>query len=132
MARAATARSSGAPAAKRSTIRSPRERTPARRMAPPIEHRILVTAALCLLAFGAVMVYSASSPLGVIGGRGYGTGQFIRYLVFGVLGLAGMHVLSRRGLSLLNRRVVSILLIGSFVLLLLVMVPGFGVEVNGA
>jgi cell division protein FtsW len=101
-------------------------------VAPPIEHRILVTAALCLLAFGAVMVYSASSPLGVIGGRGYGTGQFIRYLVFGVLGLAGMHVLSRRGLSLLNRRVVSILLIGSFVLLLLVMVPGFGVEVNGA
>ena len=83
-----------------------------------------MTAALCLLAFGAVMVYSASSPLGVIGGRGYGTGQFIRYLVFGALGLAGMHVLSRRGLALLNRRVVSILLIGSFALLLLVMVPG--------
>ena len=103
MARAAAARSSGASAAKRSTIRSdPASATAARRVAPPIEHRILMTAALCLLAFGAVMVYSASSPLGVIGGRGYGTGEFVRYLVFGALGLAGMHVLSRRGLDLLN------------------------------
>src|SRR5436305_9452463 len=104
MARAATARSSGEPAAKRTTIRNQRERTPARRVAPPLEHRILVTATLCLLAFGAVMVYSASSPLGVIGGRGYGTGQFVRYLVFGALGLAGMHLLSRRGLELLDER----------------------------
>ena len=28
---------------------------------PSLEHRILLTATLCLLAFGAVMVYSASS-----------------------------------------------------------------------
>ena len=35
-----------------------------RRPAPPLEHRILTTATLCLLAFGAVMVYSASSPIG--------------------------------------------------------------------
>ena len=132
MARAAAARSSGAPAAKRPTIRSPRERTPARRVAPPLEHRILMTAALCLLAFGAVMVYSASSPLGVIGGRGYGTGEFVRYLVFGALGLAGMHVLARRGMDLVNERVVRMLLIVSFCLLFLVMVPGFGVQVNGA
>ena len=132
MARAATARSSGAPAAKRSTIRNPRERTPARRVAPPLEHRILMTAALCLLAFGAVMVYSASSPLGVIGGRGYGTGEFVRYLVFGALGLAGMHLLARRGMDLLNERMVRTLLIVSFSLLVLVMVPGFGVQVNGA
>ncbi len=38
--------------------------TTTRRVAPPLEHRILMTATLCLLAFGAVMVYSASSPLG--------------------------------------------------------------------
>jgi cell division protein FtsW len=101
-------------------------------VAPPLEHRILMTAALCLLAFGAVMVYSASSPLGVIGGRGYGTGEFVRYLVFGALGLAGMHVLARRGMDLLNERMVRTLLIVSFCLLVLVMVPGFGVQVNGA
>ncbi len=65
---------------------------------------ILMTAALCLLAFGAVMVYSASSPLGVLNGQGNGTGDFIRYLVFGAVGLVAMHVLERRGLALLNER----------------------------
>src|SRR5436305_721848 len=103
-----------------------------KRIPPPLEHRILMTAALCLLAFGAVMVYSASSPLGVIGGRGYGTGEFVRYLVFGAMGLAGMHVLARRGMELFNERMVRTLLIVSFCLLVLVMVPGFGVQVNGA
>ena len=109
-------------------LRSSRRRAP-----PPLEHRILVTATLCLLAFGAVMVYSASAPLGVLGGRGgTGTGEFIRYLVFGALGLAVMHVLSKRGLSLLDPRLVNLLLLGSFGLLLLVLVPGFGVRINGA
>jgi cell division protein FtsW len=132
MARAAAARSSGPPAAKGAPNRSQRERAAARRVAPPLEHRILMTATLCLLAFGAVMVYSASSPRGVIGGRGYGTGEFVRYLVFGALGLAAMHVLARRGLALLDRRLVSLLLLASFALLVLVMVPGFGVQVSGA
>jgi cell division protein FtsW len=91
-----------------------------------------MTATLCLLAFGAVMVYSASSPLGVLGGRGNGTAEFVRYLIFGGAGLAAMHLLSRRGIALLDRRVVNTLLAVSFVLLLMVLVPGFGVRVNGA
>ena len=107
-------------------------RSPGRRVAPPLEHRILMTATLCLLAFGAVMVYSASSPIGVLGGRNNGTGEFLRYLVFGAIGLAAMHLLERRGLALLNERVCRLLLLGSFGLLLLVLVPGFGVVVNGA
>ncbi len=46
-----------------------------------------MTAALCLLAFGAVMVYSASAPVGVLGGKsGTGPGEFVRYLVFGGAG----------------------------------------------
>jgi cell division protein FtsW len=103
------------------------------RPAPPLEHRILTTATLCLLAFGAVMVYSASSPLGVLGGKGgTGTGEFVRYLIFGALGLAAMQLLARRGLSLLDQRLVNLLLIGAFALLLLVLVPGFGVRLNGA
>jgi cell division protein FtsW len=105
----------------------------AKRTAPPLEHRILLTATLCLLAFGAVMVYSASSPLGVLSGKGgSGTGEFVRYLMFGALGLAAMQVLARRGVALLDRRMVNLMLLGSFVLLLLVLVPGFGVQVNGA
>jgi cell division protein FtsW len=107
-------------------------RAPGRRVAPPLEHRILMTAALCLLAFGAVMVYSASSPLGVLNGRGNGTGDFIRYLTFGATGLVAMHVLERRGLAILNERVCRLLLFGAFALLVLVLVPGFGVSVNGA
>jgi cell division protein FtsW len=109
-----------------------RIRAPGRHVPPPLEHRILLTATLCLLAFGAVMVYSASSPLGVLNGRGNGTGEFVRYLIFGCIGLGVMHVLARRGLALLDRRLVNVLMIGSFALLLLVLVPGFGVQVNGA
>jgi cell division protein FtsW len=111
---------------------SKRTRAPVRRVPPPLEHRILITATLCLLAFGAVMVYSASSPRDLLGGQGNGTGEFVRYLVFGAIGLGAMHVLSRRGLALLDQRLVNLLLLGSFVLLLLVLVPGFGVQVNGA
>ena len=103
-----------------------------RRVAPPLEHRILLTATLCLLAFGAVMVYSASSPLGVLNGQGSGTGDFFRYLVFGGLGLAAMYGLERRGVALVDSRLAGMLLATSFVLLVLVMLPGFGVQVNGA
>jgi cell division protein FtsW len=99
---------------------------------PPLEHRILVTATLCLLAFGAVMVYSASSPRELLGGQGNGTAEFLRYLIFGAAGLAAMHILSRRGLALLHRRLVTLMLLGCFALLLLVLVPGFGVQINGA
>jgi cell division protein FtsW len=109
-----------------------RIRQPARRVAPPLEHRILMTATLCLLAFGAVMVYSASAPVGVLAGQGYGTGEFVRYVIFAGIGLVAMHFLSRRGLSVLHPRLVQLMLLGSFGLLLLVLVPGFGVSVNGA
>jgi cell division protein FtsW len=129
MASAATA----GRAARGATAQRSRTKAPARRVPPPLEHRILMTAALCLLAFGAVMVYSASSPLGVLGGHGgSGTGQFVRYLVFGAAGLAAMYVLERRGLELFNRRLTKLLLLGSTGLLLLVLVPGFGVSILGA
>jgi cell division protein FtsW len=92
---------------------------------------VLLTAALILLAFGAVMVYSASSARNLLQGDGDGTQFLVRYLLFGVFGLGVMQVLSRRGVELL-RRLTPLLLIGSFGLLLLVLVPGIGIEVNGA
>jgi cell division protein FtsW len=110
-----------------------RRRATGKRVAPPLEHRILMTATLCLLAFGAVMVYSASSPLGALSAAGgSGAGTFIRYLAFGSIGLAAMHVLERRGLALLDARVVRLLLLASFTLLVLVLVPHIGRQVNGA
>ena len=113
--------------------RTSRSGSSASRRAPALEHRILLTATLCLLAFGAVMVYSASSPLGVLRGQGgTGTSEFVRYLLFAALGLAAMQVLARRGLSLLSPKLVTLLLAISFGLVLLVLVPGFGVSANGA
>jgi cell division protein FtsW len=109
-----------------------RSRMTARAAAPPLEHRMLLTATLCLLAFGAVMVYSASSPRDLVAGQGSGMSYLIRYLMYGAIGLAAMRVLAKRGLALLDQRVVTMLLIGSFVLLLLVLVPGIGLEVNDA
>jgi cell division protein FtsW len=97
----------------------------------PIEQRVLLTAALCLLAFGAVMVYSASSARNLLQGDGDGTQFLVRYIGFGLVGLAVMHVLSRRGVAML-RQLTPLLLIGSFGLLLLVLVPGIGISVNGA
>ncbi len=93
---------------------------------------MLLTATLCLLAFGAVMVYSASSPPGVLAGQGLGTGTFVRYVLFGSLGLIAMLVLSRRGLALLNEKFVTVLLLASCALLLFVLIPGVGVSVQGA
>ena len=54
------------------------------------------------------------------------------FLVFGALGLIGMQILSRGGVTVLTPKFVNVLLLGSFLLLLLVLVPGFGVQVNGA
>jgi cell division protein FtsW len=102
-----------------------------RRAEQPLEQRMLMTATLCLLAFGAVMVYSASSARNVLQGGGDGTKYLIRYLTFGALGLVAMQVLARRGLETL-RRATPLLLGVSFALVLLVLVPGFGVQVNGA
>ena len=103
-----------------------------RRPAPPLEHRILVTVTLCLLAFGAVMVYSASSPTGVLSGSSYGTGEFFTYLLAAALGLVAMRICERRGVELLSERVVKLLLFGSFALLLAVMVTGLGLDLGGA
>ena len=122
------------PAAAAAATPTGRQRaTSTKRVAPPLEHRMLLTATLCLLAFGAVMVYSASSPLGVLSGRsGTGISDFVRYLIFAALGLVGMHILARGGVTLFQRRLVTLLLVVSFALLLMVLIPGFGVQVNGA
>jgi cell division protein FtsW len=101
-----------------------------RRAKPPLEYSILYTATLCLLAAGAVMVYSASSAESLLQN---GDPAFFlkRYVVFGALGLIAMHLLSRRGLKLV-RRATPLLLGAAFALTVAVMVPGIGITVNGA
>jgi cell division protein FtsW len=107
-----------------------RKRSPERQK-QPLEYSLLYTATLCLLAAGAVMVYSASSAVALLNGSGDPSYYLKRYLIFAVIGIAVMHAISRRGLSTL-RNATPVLLVAGFVLCLAVMVPHIGVTVNGA
>ncbi|HET9094740.1 MAG TPA: putative peptidoglycan glycosyltransferase FtsW [Solirubrobacteraceae bacterium] len=91
-----------------------------------------MTATLCLLAFGAVMVYSASSPAGVINGGGYGASEFLMYLFAAALGLVAMRLCEQYGLRWLRPELIRWMLYGSCALLLAVLLPGVGRDINGA
>jgi cell division protein FtsW len=95
------------------------------------EYNMLLTATLCLLAFGAVMVFSASSTTQVLSHGGLSNSVFFlkRTLIFGALGLVFMHVMARHGLRIV-RALTPALLLGSF--FLLVVVLGIGSSVNGS
>jgi cell division protein FtsW len=97
----------------------------------PLEHRLLLTATFCLLAGGAVMVYSASSARTLLEGNGDGTTYLVKYVVYGAIGLVAMHVISRHGL-VPARRYTRLILAVAFALLVLVLVPGLGLQINGA
>jgi cell division protein FtsW len=104
---------------------------PPRARKRPIEYSILYTATLCLLAFGAVMVYSASSAESLLSGSGDASYYLKRYVMFGLIGLVVMHAASRHGLRVI-RAFTPIALVASFCLTIAVMLPGLGVTVNGA
>jgi cell division protein FtsW len=97
----------------------------------PIEYNLLLTATLCLLAFGVVMVFSASSTAALLGKSGDSAYYLKRTAVIGAIGLVVMRVMSARGPRLL-RPLTPLLVAGSFFLLFAVLVPGMGVSTNGA
>jgi cell division protein FtsW len=99
--------------------------------AQPLEHRILLTATLCLLALGAVMVYSSSSASSLLQGKGSGTAYLVKFVVYGALGLLVMRILARDGISRIQSLVGPLLAV-SFALVLAVHIPHVGVSVNGA
>ncbi|HXD59186.1 MAG TPA: hypothetical protein VN606_14765, partial [Thermoleophilaceae bacterium] len=66
---------------------------PASRSKHPLEYSLLYTATLCLLAAGAVMVYSASSAESLLT-TGDSSYYLKRYLIFGAIGVALLHFLS--------------------------------------
>jgi cell division protein FtsW len=127
----AAARSAGPPGAARSLRGSKRGRKSAKAASQPLEQRILITATLCLLAFGAVMVYSASSATSLLQGHGNGSGYLVKYLIYGAIGLVLMRVLARDGVAKVQA-ITGPLLVIAFVLVLAVHVPHIGVSVNGA
>jgi cell division protein FtsW len=97
----------------------------------PAEYNMLLTATLCLLALGAVMVFSASSTTRVLQDGGLSDSAFYlkRTLMFGIVGLVIMHLTARHGLRLV-REATPLILGGSIFLLLAVL--AVGTEVNGA
>jgi len=103
----------------------------ARGKAASTEYNMLLTATLCLLALGAVMVFSASSTTRILQNGGLSDSAFYlkRTLIFGAIGLAVMHVVARRGLGMVRNA--TPLLLGVAIFLLLA-VLGVGTNVNGA
>ena len=106
-------------------------RTRRRAGTQPIEYNLLLTATLCLLAFGVVMVFSASSTTSLLGQSGDSAYYLKRTVLFGAAGLLVMRVMSLRGMRLL-RPLTPLLVAASFFGLLVVLIPGVGMSANGA
>ena len=107
---------------RRSTAKARKKRS------QPIEYQLVITATMCLVAFGAVMVFSASSTSSLLGDQGDGAFYLKRTLMFGAVGLLALHLLARVKLSAI-RKLTPMLLAGTFVLLVLVLAMP---AVNGA
>jgi cell division protein FtsW len=101
------------------------------REAMTFEHSMLRTATLCLIAFGAVMVYSASSGTTLLSQGGDSSEYLKRYLLSAALGLGAMAYFSRHGVTTV-RRLTPVILAVAVGGLVLVLLPGFGLEANGA
>ncbi len=136
---AARPKSKQRPKSKRAALPKPavaRKRAPvrAKRRKPvsrPVEYSLLLTVTLCLLAFGVVMVFSASSTTSLLGDTGDGAYYLKRTLIFGAAGLLVMRFLDVNGTRFI-RPLTGILLAASFVLLVAVHLPGIGMSANGA
>ena len=95
------------------------------------EYNMLLTATLCLLALGAVMVFSASSTTRILQNGGLSDSAFYlkRTLLFGAVGLVIMRLTARHGLRAVRNLTPLILGVAIFLLLAVLAV---GSEVNGA
>lgn len=92
--------------------------------------KTLIVVTLILLTIGLIMIFSASA---VLAGRRYGDPLlfFKRQIVWAAIGLAAMIAVSRVPYPVWQRAAVPLIL-GAGILLVLVLIPGIGVEVNGS
>jgi cell division protein FtsW len=103
-----------------------------KRDAPPPEYSVMLTATLCLVAFGALMVFSATSVKAVLPEGGGDSAEYLkRVVVFAVLGLIVMRIFSTYGLRI-ARATTPAFLVLAILMLLAVLVPGVGQTVNGS
>ncbi len=104
-----------------------------RRRDLPLEGQILLLVTLVLVAFGQVMVYSASSAYALTHEEfGHDPLHFVKAgAIYTVIGVLALLVVMRARPSWL-RVAGPLILVVSLCLLVAVLVPGVGVEVNGA
>ncbi len=123
------ARSKGARKGSKAKGKGAKKRARAAKLPP--EYNMLLTATLCLLAFGAVMVFSASSTTKVLSDGGLSESAYYlkRTLLIGAVGLGLMHLVARHGLDSM-RRLTPLFLAGTFFLLVVVLFAGS--SVNGS
>jgi cell division protein FtsW len=105
----------------------PRRRTPA---PVPIEYHLLLLLTLGLVAFGLVMVYSASSGVLVVQGQDP-VAPLVRQGAYAFVGIALMVVAARMPYPRL-RLLAPFLMLAALAGLVLVKVPGIGLRINGA
>jgi cell division protein FtsW len=108
--------------------RAARRRRPAN--AHQIEYHLLLLLTLGLVAFGLIMVYSASSGVAVVDGSNP-LSPLVRQGAYAVLGIACMAGAARFRYRRL-RLLAPILMLMALAGLVMVKVPGVGVRINGA
>jgi cell division protein FtsW len=101
-----------------------------REQVAPIEYHLLLLVTLGLVAFGLVMVYSASSGVAVLSNRDP-LSVLAKQSVYAAVGIAAMLVCGRFPYRRL-RYVAPPILLFTVVLLVLVLIPGIGAEINNA
>jgi cell division protein FtsW len=107
-----------------------RVRRRAARSSPQLEYHLLLLVTLGLVAFGLIMVYSASSGTAVVEGHDP-AGTLARQAVYAAVGVASMLTLARFSYRRL-RYFAAPILFGTIALLIAVKVPGIGVSIKGA
>ena len=96
---------------------------------PLADYTLLLAATLALLGLGLVMVLSASSVESFAKG-GSSFSQFEKQAMFAAIGLPLMLWLSRRPVAFFYR-IAPLALGAAFLLLVVVLIPGIGINING-
>lgn len=114
-------------------LRANQKRRPAKKkrakQATSVEYNLMLTATLILLAFGAVMVFSASSTTRILSDGGLSDSAFFlkKTLIVAAIGLVLMHIVARRNL-LSIKELTPKFVVCVFIALLAVLVAGTAVN----
>lgn len=112
------------------SVERPRRARRSPAAANEVEYHLLLLLTLGLVAFGLIMVYSASSGVAVVDGRNP-LSALVRQGVYAVLGICCMAGAARFQYPRL-RVLAPVLMLMALAGLVLVKVPGVGVRINGA